>query len=99
MSIHVSSPRTYIAVFAALLVLTFTTVVVALADLGRVNDVVALGIAVTKMVLVILFFMHAKFSTRLTKLVVASAFVWLVILITFTLSDYLTRGWLGVPGK
>ncbi|NIW23729.1 MAG: hypothetical protein GWN29_03755 [Gammaproteobacteria bacterium] len=99
MSVHVSSTLSYVTIFAALLLLTITTVIVAYVDLGPLNDVVALSIAVTKMVLVILFFMHAKFSTRLTKLVVVSAFAWLVILIAFTLSDYLTRGALGVPGK
>ena len=99
MSIHISSTRSYLVIFAALLLLTITTVLVAYRDLGRVNDIVALSIAVTKMVLVILFFMHAKFSTRLTKMVVVSAFVWLLILITFTLTDYLTRGWFGVSGK
>ena len=99
MSVHVSPPRTYVLIFVALLLLTLTTVWVAFTDLGRLNDVVALSIAVTKMVLVVLYFMHAKFSTRLTKLVVVSSFAWLTILIAFTLSDYLTRGWLGVPGK
>ena len=99
MAVHISSSRTYVVIFAALLLLTVTTVLAAFADLGPLNDVVALSIAVTKMVLVVLFFMHAKFSTRLTKLVVVSSFAWLVILIAFTLSDYLTRGWLGVAGK
>jgi cytochrome c oxidase subunit 4 len=51
------------------------------------------------MLLVVLFFMHAKYSTRLTKIVIASGFAWLAILIAFTLSDYFSRGWLGVPGK
>lgn len=99
MSVHVSPVRTYVAIFIALLVFTATTIFVAFQDLGPFNDIVALSIAVTKMVLVILFFMHAKYSTRLTRLVVVSAFAWLVILIGFTLSDYMTRGWLGVPGK
>ena len=99
MAVHVSSTRTYVGIFVALLLLTATTVLVAFTNLGPLNDVVALSIAVTKMVLVVLFFMHAKYSTRLTKLVVVSAFAWLIILIAFTLSDYLTRGWLGVPGK
>jgi len=99
MAVHISSPRTYVGIFVALLLLTATTVFTAFQDLGPLNDVVALSIAVTKMVLVVLFFMHAKYSTRLTRIVVVSAFAWLLILIAFTLSDYLTRGWLGVPGK
>jgi cytochrome c oxidase subunit 4 len=99
MSVHVSPVRVYVLVFAALLLLTGTTVAVAFYDVGALNDVVALSIAVTKMLLVVLFFMHAKYSTRLTKIVIASGFAWLAILIAFTLSDYFSRGWLGVPGK
>lgn len=96
---HVSPVRTYALVFAALMVLTATTVLVAFQHLGALNDVVALGIAATKMLLVVAFFMHAKYATRLTKIVVASGFAWLLLLIAFTLSDYVSRGWLGVPGK
>jgi len=96
---HVSPLSVYARIFAALLVLTGVTVFVAYHDLGPFNDVVALTIAVTKMTLVALFFMHAKYSTRLTKIVIVSGFAWLVLLLAFTLSDYLTRGWLGVAGK
>lgn len=96
---HVSPISVYARIFAALLVLTGVTVFVAYQDLGAFNDVVALSIAVTKMTLVALFFMHAKYSTRLTKIVIVSGFAWLVLLLAFTLSDYLTRGWLGVAGK
>lgn len=96
---HVSSVRSYVLVFGALLVLTGTTVAIAFLDVGVMNDVVALSIAVTKMLLVVLFFMHAKYSTRLTKIIVTSGFVWLALLIAFTLSDYTSRGWLGVAGK
>ncbi len=96
---HVSPLRTYALVFAALLVLTATTVLVAFQPLGALNDIVALGIAATKMLLVVLFFMHAKYATRLTKIVAASGFAWLLLLIAFTLSDYVSRGWLGVAGK
>ncbi len=96
---HVSPLRTYFLVFGALLVFTLTTVVVAFQHLGPLNDLVALGIAGTKMTLVVLYFMHAKYSTRLTKLVVVSGFAWLLILFAFTLSDYVSRGWLGVEGK
>ena len=96
---HVSPLSVYARIFAALLVLTGLTVLVAYRDLGAFNDIVALTIAVTKMTLVALFFMHAKYSTRLTKIVIVSGFAWLVLLLAFTLSDYLTRGWLGVAGK
>jgi cytochrome c oxidase subunit IV len=97
---HVSSPRMYLGVFAALLVLTYATWQVAQFDLGWANDVVALTIAVTKALLVILFFMHVRHSTRLTKLTAISGFLFLGILIFLTLNDYVTRGvLLPVPGK
>ena len=88
---HIVSPRVYITVFVILLVLTATTTVVAFIDLGRLNAVIMLTIAVTKATLVILYFMHVRYSSRLTWLVVSSGFVWLMILIAFTLSDVLTR--------
>ena len=94
MSEHVTSPTVYLAIFLALMVLTVVTVWVAFQDLGPMNDVVALGIAVTKATLVILYFMHIRYSTPFTKLVVVSGFVWLLILIVITLSDYFTRGWI-----
>jgi cytochrome c oxidase subunit IV len=97
--VHVSAVRSYVLILLALLVLTGTTVAVAFQDLGVLNDVAALTIAVTKMMLVVLFFMHAKYSTRLTKIVIVSGIGWMLILIGFTLSDYMSRGWLGVPGK
>jgi len=97
--VHVTPIRTYVLIFATLLSLTGLTIWVAFQDLGRGNDFVALGIAVIKMTLVILWFMHVKHSSRLTKIVVVSGFFWLIILFSFTLSDYLTRGWIGVPGK
>ena len=82
-----SSKRATIAIFAALLVLTYVTVAVSRIDLGRFNTIVALTIAVTKAVLVVLFFMHVRYSTRLTKLVVVGGFVWLALLIGFTMTD------------
>jgi cytochrome c oxidase subunit 4 len=83
----------YYAVFAALLVGTGVTVAVAFVDLGALNNVLMLGIAMTKALLVILFFMHVRWSTRLTWVVAASGFVWLLILFGLTMSDYFTRGW------
>jgi cytochrome c oxidase subunit 4 len=91
---------TYIVVFVSLLVLTLATVLVAEINLGALNDVVALGIAVTKATLVILFFMHVKDSTRLTALTAMGGFLWLAILIGLTMADYLSRGAIiPVPGK
>ena len=93
MSQHVVPPRVYFAVFAALIVLTATTTAVSFLDLGPWNTVVALGIAFLKATLVVLFFMHVKYSTRLTWAVVAGSIFWFGILLTLTMSDYLTRVW------
>ncbi len=99
LSVHVVPRKVYYAVFAALLVLTLITVNVAYLDLGVLNTVAALGIACAKATLVILFFMHARWSDRLIWVVLATSLLWLVILIGVTLSDYMSRGWLQVPGK
>ncbi len=88
MAKHIVSTRVYLAVFTALLVLTAITVWAARNDFGPLNNVVALGIAVVKATLVILFFMHVKYSDRLTKLVLASAFVFLAIMIVGVMHDY-----------
>jgi cytochrome c oxidase subunit 4 len=93
MSGHVVPIKVYVTIFAALLLLTATTVIVSGIDLGRLNTVVALTIAVTKALLVLLYFMHVRYGTRLTWLVVSGGFVWLGILILFTMSDVLTRSW------
>jgi len=95
---HIDSVKTYALVFAALIVLTLVTTRVAFVDLGPFSVVVALVIAVSKMLLVALFFMHVRHSTRLTKLVVTGGLLWLAILIVLTLSDFATRGWLGAGG-
>ena len=96
MSEHVVPRKVYYAVFVALLVLTAITTAVAFADLGPWNTVVALGIAFLKATLVALFFMHVKYSPRLTQVVVAGGLFWLAILIVLTLSDFVSRGWLPV---
>jgi cytochrome c oxidase subunit 4 len=80
------------------MVLTTITVIVAFINLGGLNFPVALGIAIVKATLVILFFMHLKYSSRLTKLICGTAFVFLIILFGLTLSDYLSRGWFVAPG-
>jgi len=67
-------------------------------DLGEANLLVALGIALTKATLVVLFFMHVKYGGRLIQLAVVGALVWLALLLVITASDYLSRGWLGNPG-
>jgi cytochrome c oxidase subunit IV len=96
---HIDSVKTYALVFIALLILTFTTTELAYVDFGPFSVAVALVIAVSKMLLVALFFMHVRHSTRLTKLVVSGGLLWLAILLMLTLSDFMSRGWLGVPGR
>lgn len=93
MSMHIVPPRVYYAIFASLMVLTGLTVAVAFVDLKVFNTVVALTIAVLKATLVVLFFMHVKYSTRLTWVVAASGVVWLAIMFSITFADYLSRGW------
>jgi cytochrome c oxidase subunit 4 len=88
---HVVPVRVYVTIFALLLVLTAVTTSVAFVDLGRLNVVIMLTIAVTKATLVILYFMHVRYGDRLTWIVVASGFVWLLLLIGLTMSDILTR--------
>jgi cytochrome c oxidase subunit IV len=84
----------YLTIFTALLVGTGLTVVVAFYDLGFMNNVVMLTIACAKALLVILYFMHVRWSSRLTWVVAASGFFWLLIMFSITMSDYLTRGWM-----
>ena len=90
---HVLPLSIYIGIFTALLVLTGTTVAVAFVDLGPFNVVAALTIAVFKATLVVLFFMHVKYSPRLTWLVVIGSIFWLGLLLAMTAGDYLTRSW------
>src|SRR5690242_11733978 len=90
---HVVPVSTYVGVFVALIALTGLTTGVAYIDLGRWNTVAALVIAVVKMLLVVLFFMHVKYATGLTRIAILAGFFWLLIMITLTLSDELTRGW------
>jgi cytochrome c oxidase subunit 4 len=95
----IDSVKTYALVLATLLGLTILTTAVAYVDLGAFSTIVALGIACTKMMLVALFFMHIRHSTKLTKLVVVGGLLWLAILLLMTMTDFLTRTWLGVPGR
>ena len=94
MSNHVVPRSVYFAVFTALIVLTATTTAVSFVDLGPWNTVVALGIAFVKATLVVLFFMHVKYSPRLTQIVIVGGLFWLAIMIGLTLSDFVSRGWL-----
>lgn len=91
-SVHVSPLSTYFAIFGALMVLSAITVGAAFVNLGSLNPVVALAIAVLKATLVILFFMHVKYSSRLTKITVVMSFFFVAILFAETFMDYATRG-------
>ncbi|MGA3129396.1 MAG: cytochrome C oxidase subunit IV family protein [Terracidiphilus sp.] len=100
---HIVSPVIYMIILLALLVGTALTVLASYFDLGEWhvapgltlfwNPVVALAIATTKMMLVVLFFMHVKYSTKLTKLTVAAGLFTFLVLVGMTLADYFTRAW------
>jgi cytochrome c oxidase subunit 4 len=95
MSEHIVQPRIYIAIFLSLMVGTALTVLAAFYDFpGPLNAVVALTIAVIKATLVVLFFMHVRYSGRLVWLVIVAALLWLAIMFAITFSDYWTRTWL-----
>jgi cytochrome c oxidase subunit 4 len=94
---HIAPVKLYVSIFLTLMVLTTITVVVAYVNLGEFNKVVALGIASVKATLVILYFMHVKYSSRLTKLVVVAGFYFLIVLLGLTMADYASREWLPVP--
>ena len=97
MSEHIVSPKIYVVIFLTLMVLTGTTYYAATVDLNAVfpslNIIVALVIATCKAILVILFFMHAKYSTKRTQLIIIAAFFWLAIMLSMTLGDYGSRSW------
>lgn len=88
------TPGLYIVIFLALVAGTCLTWGIAFVNLGPWNPVVALTIACIKALLVILFFMHVRYSSKLTKLTISAGFFWLMIMITMSLSDYLTRTFL-----
>ena len=88
---HVVPIKTYAVICASLLVLTFLTYRIALVNLGPLNVVVAIVIACTKATLVVLFFMHAAYAPRRTRLVILAGIFWMLLLLGLTLADYLTR--------
>jgi len=97
MSEHIVHPRVYIIIFLALMLGTGLTVLAAFRDFpGPLNAVVAITIAVVKATLVILYFMHVRYSSRLIWLIIAAALFWLAILFALTISDYWTRSWLAI---
>lgn len=90
---HIVSPVTYLAIFGVLMLGTLLTVGASMVPLGPFNAAVAIGIACTKAVFVVLFFMHVKYSSRLVKLTVISGFFTFLVLVIMSLSDYISRAW------
>ena len=97
MSGHVSPIKVYIGIFLTLMALTAITVFVAYINLGQLNKILALGIASFKATLVVLYFMHVKYASRMTKLIVISGLFFLGILLTLTMTDYASREWVNPP--
>ena len=91
--IHLVTPLQYSYVYGTLLIGTILTVLAAKVELGVFNPIVALGIACFKATIVILFFMHVKYQSRLIKITVGAGFFTFIVLITMTLSDYMSRAW------
>ena len=94
---HISPISTYIKVFATLMVLTIITVYIATVDLGLMNTFVAVTIAVIKATVVVLWFMHLKYSAKITWVAAGAGFIWLVVMLALTMSDVLSRSWIPYP--
>ncbi len=94
---HIIPAGVYVGIWATLMVLTLVTVLASFAELGVFNIVVALLIATIKGTLVVLFFMHLRYSPKLTMVVVISSVFFLGILFALTMTDYLSRHWLTYP--
>jgi len=90
---HIVTPLQYTFVFVTLLFFTGVTVGAAYIDLKWANPVIALGIACFKAVIVILFFMHAAYQSRLIRMTIASGFFMFLVLIAMTMTDYISRAW------
>jgi cytochrome c oxidase subunit 4 len=97
MTEHVVTTKTYYSVFTILMVLLVVTVGVSYVHLGEWNVVAAVTIAFMKAILIILYFMHVRYSPRLLWIFVGAGFFWLAILFALAFSDYLTRSWLPIP--
>ncbi len=96
---HVASLRTNYVIFVLLLVLLLATVGAAYLPLGPLHFPIAMVFAAIKAVLIVLFFMHALHSHRLTFVICVASLLWLAIMFALILSDYHSRGWLDIPGK
>jgi cytochrome c oxidase subunit 4 len=89
----------YLGIFGILMVGTALTVGAAYIDMGFMNTAVALAIAVTKATFVVLYFMHVRWASRLTWVVIAASVFWLLLMFSIGMTDYMSRGWMGVPGR
>jgi cytochrome c oxidase subunit IV len=97
MSEHIVGPKVYVSIFLALMVFTGLTVGAAFINLGPMNAVVALTIAVIKAVLVLLFFMHVRYSSKMVMVLIIAGVFWMGIMFVLTMSDYLSRLWGSYP--
>ncbi len=95
MSEHIVSPKVYVAIFFALVIFTISTYTIAKIDLGPFNALVAIVIAAIKSTLVILFFMHVKYSPKMTKVTIVAGLCFLLILLALSMTDYISRSWTG----
>jgi cytochrome c oxidase subunit IV len=95
----VVSIRTYTLTWLALLALALATTLIGFLDLGPFSMGIAILIATAKAALVVAFFMHGRYESKLVRVIIAAGVIWFVIMISNTLGDYITRGWLPVPGK
>jgi cytochrome c oxidase subunit 4 len=96
---HILPVRTYLTVYIALLVLLVATVGAAFINVEPFNFALTMVIALAKAIMILLIFMHVRYSERLVWVFSSAAFLWLAILIVLSLNDYSTRGWLNIPGK
>ncbi|MBK6426555.1 MAG: cytochrome C oxidase subunit IV family protein [Blastocatellia bacterium] len=94
---HVVPTRVYLTVFAALMILLVITVIVAFQPLGAFNMPVAMGIAVVKGIIIVMYFMEVKYGSKLLWVFVSSSFLFLVIFLVLTMNDYATRTWMTLP--
>jgi cytochrome c oxidase subunit IV len=97
MAEHIVAKKTYYAVFASLMALLGATVGIAYVHLGKLNIVVALSIAFIKTTLIVLYFMHIRYSSRLLWIFVGAGFFWLGILFALSFADFFTRAWFPLP--
>ena len=93
------TPPKYLLVFAGLIVLVLATTFIGKLDLGPFNMPIALLFATAKAALIVTFFMQAKFEPAIIRVIIAGGVIWFLIFLSNTVADYLTRGWLGFPGK